>query len=703
MLGYQRMSQLYSEIFNEKLNKALQFAIHFSIYDDEITLRELTTAQSLLLSVFYGLLHQDFTFCMNLIESSSTIVQLKSSYIKVWLKDDFSFKQMDVAKAFSNLAIFMDCKFPSQLKLPRSIAVAFSGLVDKYKLVEVYRLSEDKKALELVYALNSFVLGLADNVEATLESNSAAAESEVVTRLELDTETTQSNESNSVAEESEVVTDVGLEATQSNETSISQEESTLLEREYDLSEGFVWIENEEAASSPVPAPAHPELSTIISHEDEPTLSPEEAALSQIQSEVQRPNDNEATPPPLQPQVEENEARGSSSHITLEPRPEVQRLNDNEATPSPLLPQVEENEARGSSSRITLEPRPEAGNRLNRYYRLGSSVRYNEDRIYRSLKDFARDNDPSHIRQFIVPGIDVNRETDCGNRLLHIAVYHGSREAVLALLECGALPEMKNQESITPLQLAIRYNFPSIFQVLLEYVSDINQVFDKGNTLLHEVASEGTSHDLYSVLRYNPNVDLKNNFGYTALHLATLSGHTLAVKALINAGADVNALSRKGEMCLHIAVDNSNASVLRCLLPRANIHYKNSVTRFTALHTAAYNGDCKCIKALLHHRLNVNTRTYNSRTALHEAAEQGHIDAVDLLLSRGAAVNAVSKNKWTPLHCAAAGGFDEVVTALLNYGAHINGRDSYGNTPLKLAKSKCRYIVVAALSKRGATL
>nr|XP_014293224.1 ankyrin-1-like isoform X5 [Halyomorpha halys] len=683
MLGYQRMSQLYSEIFNEKLNKALQFAIHFSIYDDEITLRELTTAQSLLLSVFYGLLHQDFTFCMNLIESSSTIVQLKSSYIKVWLKDDFSFKQMDVAKAFSNLAIFMDCKFPSQLKLPRSIAVAFSGLVDKYKLVEVYRLSEDKKALELVYALNSFVLGLADNVEATLESNSAAAESEVVTRLELDTETTQSNESNSVAEESEVVTDVGLEATQSNETSISQEESTLLEREYDLSEGFVWIENEEAASSPVPAPAHPELSTIISHEDEPTLSPEEAALSQIQSEVQRPNDNEATPPPLQPQVEENEACGSSSRITQGPRPEVQRLNDNEATPSPLLPQ--------------------AGNRLNRYYRLGSSVRYNEDRIYRSLKDFARDNDPSHIRQFIVPGIDVNRETDCGNRLLHIAVYHGSREAVLALLECGALPEMKNQESITPLQLAIRYNFPSIFQVLLEYVSDINQVFDKGNTLLHEVASEGTSHDLYSVLRYNPNVDLKNNFGYTALHLATLSGHTLAVKALINAGADVNALSRKGEMCLHIAVDNSNASVLRCLLPRANIHYKNSVTRFTALHTAAYNGDCKCIKALLHHRLNVNTRTYNSRTALHEAAEQGHIDAVDLLLSRGAAVNAVSKNKWTPLHCAAAGGFDEVVTALLNYGAHINGRDSYGNTPLKLAKSKCRYIVVAALSKRGATL
>lgn len=170
-LGWQRISQLLSKILSDKITKSLEYAVSFSIYDADLTLLELTTTQSLLLSLLYGLLHQDIPFCLNLIEISSATVQLKSSYIKVCLKDGFTFKQDDVAKAFSNLAKLMNCKFPSQFKLPQNIAVAFSCLVDKYKLFELFNLTGDKQSLELVQALNSFVLGLTKNAETTLEVN----------------------------------------------------------------------------------------------------------------------------------------------------------------------------------------------------------------------------------------------------------------------------------------------------------------------------------------------------------------------------------------------------------------------------------------------------------------------------------------------------------------------------------------------------
>lgn len=132
----QRTKKLISNQVQDKLVTALQFAAKSSVYHLHDTIIDLSCSQSLLLSLLYGFYSGDLQLVMALIEVSSLIVQLKSSYLKVWLRDDFNFKKEDVVEVFTRMDKMRETGL---FRLPVAVSEAFSVLVEKYKLVEYCR------------------------------------------------------------------------------------------------------------------------------------------------------------------------------------------------------------------------------------------------------------------------------------------------------------------------------------------------------------------------------------------------------------------------------------------------------------------------------------------------------------------------------------------------------------------------------------
>ena len=77
------------------------------------------------------------------------------------------------------------------------------------------------------------------------------------------------------------------------------------------------------------------------------------------------------------------------------------------------------------------------------------------------------NDPSKIRLLLDQGIDLN---DCG--FFNIpplirAVLYGKSKALQALIDCGADKNIKDKKGRTALELAQKYNYPEIVEILLQ--------------------------------------------------------------------------------------------------------------------------------------------------------------------------------------------------------------------------------------------
>ncbi|XP_014293085.1 uncharacterized protein [Halyomorpha halys] len=111
------------------VSDAVEYASRASIYSPEETVSELTTAQTSVLTLFYGLLFGDLRLCESIIQVE--VSQLKSTFLRVWLADDFSFCPHDVAMVLSMLSFLLDSQ---RIHIPNHILRIFGGLVQKYEL-----------------------------------------------------------------------------------------------------------------------------------------------------------------------------------------------------------------------------------------------------------------------------------------------------------------------------------------------------------------------------------------------------------------------------------------------------------------------------------------------------------------------------------------------------------------------------------------
>ncbi len=143
------------------------------------------------------------------------------------------------------------------------------------------------------------------------------------------------------------------------------------------------------------------------------------------------------------------------------------------------------------------------------------------------------------QMLLAAGVDVDgRESRLGRTPLHYAVVNDNQEMVSLLLEAGAdVSLLDRYGGDSPLHLAIRQSGdPDRIALLLEHGADAELKNRRGETPLHESASDDRIEFARILIARGANVNAPDEFGNTPLDSAVRNGQAAAEAFLLNHGA-----------------------------------------------------------------------------------------------------------------------------------------------------------------------
>ena len=270
-----------------------------------------------------------------------------------------------------------------------------------------------------------------------------------------------------------------------------------------------------------------------------------------------------------------------------------------------------------------------------------------------------------------------------------------------LLKFGADANLKDENDLTPLHMALRKKWLEIARILLEYGANPNAMDGRGQYALHLLLKptheDPTSYaDLIELLlECGANVNAEDEKSLTPLHLVSSMGCLTIAQKLLDHGGNPNAQDSQGQTPLQLLISNKrNAWVglaQHLLNHGADVNIPD-INNVTVLHLTSSSRLRQVSQMLLEHGAQVNVKNDWGLTPLHLLllntntifdSIQDCFGHTQLLLEYGADVNAQDINDPTPLHLASQSGLVEIARILLDHGANPNARNAQGQTPLHL--------------------
>lgn len=238
-----------------------------------------------------------------------------------------------------------------------------------------------------------------------------------------------------------------------------------------------------------------------------------------------------------------------------------------------------------------------------------------------------------ISALLEAGAEISARTNDGRTPLHVVVQGNQPAAVLALLEAGADPALRDDAGNLADPTACEHWGKAVFfatadaddiarclEAGADPVSPASADAQPGASLLHFASTHARDPAVITALvEAGADVNARDVWGYTPLHSAAENAMPAAVKALVQAGADVNAPlrsfgrgldSRRGRTPLHVAASNPNPEVAAALIEAgADVTARSGVWTGTPLHLAARNPNPAVAALLLDAGANVNAREF----------------------------------------------------------------------------------------------
>jgi len=295
-------------------------------------------------------------------------------------------------------------------------------------------------------------------------------------------------------------------------------------------------------------------------------------------------------------------------------------------------------------------------------------------------------------------IDIDaQEVERNYTALHDAVMLQSEEAINALLDLGADPNVPDKDGNTPLHHAIQLDV-ELAELLLNRGANPNILNLNGKTPLNIAVEQGI-HTQIGLLVENKGEIAEQPQGITPLMLAAKIGNISSMETLIRLQLGVINEKEAIELVRYIQRlsrrekrGNRFWKFHRKLLV-SNESYR---TTFESLDTSSSNKcqfgstslmrlarspkSLKRLKTALEQGANPNTANRYGQTALHAAIMHGNWRAVRLLTRHGADVNQGDIYGFTPVHLAAFKGQLRALKRLLDKGGDPNQPNDFGETP-----------------------
>ncbi|XP_007945544.1 transient receptor potential cation channel subfamily A member 1 [Orycteropus afer afer] len=291
---------------------------------------------------------------------------------------------------------------------------------------------------------------------------------------------------------------------------------------------------------------------------------------------------------------------------------------------------------------------------------------------------------------------LNAMDNYGNTPLHWAAENNQVTSVTFLLIRGANPNLRNNNMMAPLHIAVQCWHNEVLKALLEHRStDINLEGENGNTAIINACSKDNSEALTILLNKGAKFCVPNKWGSFPVHQAAFSGAKKCMEILLKFGEElgysrqfhINFVNNGKHSPLHMAVQSGDLEMIKmCLDNGAQIDLVEN-GKCTPLHFAATQGATEIVKLMISSYSGdsdiVNVVDGNQETLLHRASLFDHHGLADFLISMGADINSIDSEGRSPLLLATASASWNIVNLLLSKGAHVDIKDNLGRNFLHL--------------------
>jgi palmitoyltransferase len=169
--------------------------------------------------------------------------------------------------------------------------------------------------------------------------------------------------------------------------------------------------------------------------------------------------------------------------------------------------------------------------------------------------------------------------------LHWAAIAGNVQAILLLLNSGAVPGKGDSRGYNALHHAVQYNEILAAHLMLTRGVPIDSTDKEGHTALHWAAYQGHEGLVRYLIKRGAEINAQDGGGCSALHWAAVKGHMVAARVLVEEGADHRLKDRDGASAEQLAHQKKHFALANYLRDAArfsvvaNANDKNKWTWF----------------------------------------------------------------------------------------------------------------------------
>ncbi|WP_157150096.1 ankyrin repeat domain-containing protein [Brachyspira sp. SAP_772] len=266
-------------------------------------------------------------------------------------------------------------------------------------------------------------------------------------------------------------------------------------------------------------------------------------------------------------------------------------------------------------------------------------------------------------------------------------------------------DVTHYANTTPLMIASSYNHYDIAKALIDNGALVNLKANDGFNALMEAVRTGNIEIAKLLIEHDSDINIKNKDGKTMIIIACEKGNEEIFNLLVENNADINAKSSWGASALIYASEKGNINIMKYLIDNGidvNLKaYENGDTPL--LWAISGENPYEASKLLIENGADVNA-VNNSGVAPATILAASTPKVVKLLKDNGADLDTKFLDYYPPIAIAAGAGNLEIVKALVENGADVNYYPNDINyTAIFHAIDQHNYEVAEYLFKNGVDL